>query len=63
MFGWKQKPPDCPACPPPAAKEREWMVWMHDDSGRDQVGRTVNIDGRTGKVVDGTISKILVEWD
>jgi hypothetical protein len=41
----------------------EWMLWIGDGSGEDQVGREVNIGGRTGKVVDGTILKILVKWD
>jgi hypothetical protein len=43
--------------------QREWMLWMHESSGKDQVGRVVDIDGCRGRVIDGTVLKILVEWD
>lgn len=45
-------------------KQREKLLWMHpDSSGCAQIGRPVNIDGRTGRVVDGTELTIIVEWD
>lgn len=45
---------------------REWLLWIGDGmapAGPHLIGRPVNINGRTGKVVDATLLKILVEWD
>lgn len=49
-----------------APPEREWMLWVGDGTapaGPHLVGTPVNIDGRTGKVVDATALLIQVEWD
>jgi hypothetical protein len=48
------------------AKKREWKIWIGDGmaaDARQQIGRPVNIHGRTGKVVDATDLLIQVEWD
>lgn len=44
----------------------EWMIWVGDGmcpDGDKQVGRKVNIDGRTGEVIEGTPLMIKVRWD
>jgi hypothetical protein len=50
----------------PDGRVREWMLWVGDGmapAGPDLIGRPINIDGRTGRVVDATALTILVEWD
>lgn len=44
-------------------KRTEKMLWLLSSPGSDQIGRPVNIDGRTGKVIDGDGLTITVEWD
>ncbi len=53
-------------CRGPDGRVREWMLWVGDGmapAGPDLIGRPINIDGRTGRVVDATALTILVEWD
>ena len=41
------------------------MLWTGDgfSTGRKQIGRRVNIDGRKGVVVDGSDLTITIRWD
>ncbi len=43
----------------------ERFLWVSDgfDSGKDQIGRPVNLDGQKGTVVDGTALTIDVQFD
>jgi len=45
--------------------ETATLGWAGDgfSLGEDQVGRPVNIEGRTGKVVSGDAFFIVVKWD
>ena len=44
---------------------REEMIWNGDgfSSGKDQIGKRVNINGKKGRVVDAMDLSITVEWD
>ncbi len=44
-------------------KKREVLIWCRPSSGKNQIGRQVNINGRKGKVVEGNQLSITVEWD
>ncbi len=44
----------------------EQMIWIGDGiraDGHEQIGRRVEIDGRTGTVIDGDALTITVKWD
>lgn len=43
----------------------EDMLWIGDgfSSGKDQIGRKINLNGKTGVVVSGTDMFISVKWD
>ena len=42
--------------------EAERVYWPGPGPGWDQIGRTVETEGRKGKVVGGSGLTILVEW-
>lgn len=44
-------------------RRREVLLYNGDGPGSEMVGRPVNMDGRTGVVVEGTVLTITVEWD
>ena len=47
-------------------KYDEQMVWVGDGinaNAKDQVGRRVNINSKTGKVVDASDLYIFIKWD
>ncbi len=62
----KRRPASVPLMSGPDGKPWEWMLWVGDGmapAGPHLIGTPVNIDGRTGKVIDTTQLTVLVEWD
>lgn len=42
---------------------QEWLVWIGNGEGAQQVGKSIKAFGKVGKVIDGTILYILVQWE
>ena len=41
----------------------EKFLWVAEGHGSDQIGRKVNLEGRTGVVIDGTVLTVTVQFD
>ena len=43
--------------------DTETLIWLREDSGADHVGESINLDGRSGTVISGTMLTVTVRWE